>query len=237
MTFLRPRRGQAAGDVDAAAAAPEQAPADVEEAARDLAPAALRDQGALAFDEALPWRTNPGREAGVARPRSAASRSRRQASSTPLTPRMHQARRQARQTRLSRVRSTVWPGMRGSATPISRRLQRPAVAQRRNWREMVSGLPKRSGRSAQRAVPRGPFGWAASQKTASSRWRGSWTGRPAVGQPVGPARKGARAAHSASGSGCQARAGEWRAGRRGATCAAAPGQQMEHKGNFLVAQR
>ena len=55
----------------------------------------------------------------------------------------------------------------------------PGVAQRRNWRETVSGLPKRSGRAAQGGGARPGRVWAASQKMASRRARGSRTGRPA----------------------------------------------------------
>ena len=71
------------------------------------------------------------------------------------------------------------PGWSSSARAWRSLVQRPCLAQRRNWRDAVSGLPKRSGSACQGGGARPGRVWAASQKTASSLARGSRTGRPA----------------------------------------------------------
>ena len=93
-----------------------------------------------------------------------------------------------------------------SASARSSLVQRPALAQRRNWREAVSGLPKRAGSARQGASDQpGAEVSAASQKIASSLPRGSRAGRPG---PAARCTKGERTAHSSSVSGAQARWGE-----------------------------
>jgi len=83
------------------------------------------------------------------------------------------------------------PGWSGSASARRSLVQRPCLAQRRNWRETVSGLPNPGGSAAQGGGARPGRVWAASQKMASGKRsrsrKGSliaWSDPPGAGSTI-----------------------------------------------------